>query len=362
MEYSKYEISASGSGIWNDDSFHFFQKAWQGDVTIKVRITDLKHTDEWTKGGLMVRESLHATSPHAMCSFVQHKGPYAQMWSPYHVYNTFDRYNLPDPIWLMLKKHGPRVTCWYSYDGSNWSRRGEILPLPLSQENFHVGIALTSKNEALAQMSFEKLTYSLQADRYGFHNPIEGTPLVTVDVGHPLSKGTNVHLGRSDYHIVSSGSGIEVGGVDGDQFTAMARHWMNDVHIKARVDSVSGGKGGLMINDNFKDDAANAFCYTTPDGVPGFSVRHQAEEATVLVGEAEDPILPDTPVWLKLIKRGSMVSCWFSNETVSYDWKQVGDTLEVPMHGDTYYAGSAIGGATEDESEVGMYFWKMHIW
>jgi hypothetical protein len=62
-----YTIKAGGTDIWNTaDQFHYVYQAVTGDVEIVARVTGIGNADAWSKGGVMIRESLAADSRNAM--------------------------------------------------------------------------------------------------------------------------------------------------------------------------------------------------------------------------------------------------------------------------------------------------------
>ena len=60
---NSYTIACEGSDIWNNfDGFNFAYETKTGDFDVVVRVKDVKHTSNWSKAGLMVRETLDADS------------------------------------------------------------------------------------------------------------------------------------------------------------------------------------------------------------------------------------------------------------------------------------------------------------
>jgi hypothetical protein len=60
---NSYTIACEGSDIWNTyDGFNFAYEQKTGDFDVCVRVKDVKHTSNWSKAGLMVRETLDADS------------------------------------------------------------------------------------------------------------------------------------------------------------------------------------------------------------------------------------------------------------------------------------------------------------
>ena len=60
-------VSGSGSDIWyTSDQFNYAYRSLTGDGEIIARVTSQPNTDGWAKAGPMIRQSLSASSPHAM--------------------------------------------------------------------------------------------------------------------------------------------------------------------------------------------------------------------------------------------------------------------------------------------------------
>jgi len=60
---SAYTVQCEGSDIWNgSDGFNFLYELKDGNFDVVVRQIDTTHTSNWSKGGLMVRESLDPAS------------------------------------------------------------------------------------------------------------------------------------------------------------------------------------------------------------------------------------------------------------------------------------------------------------
>jgi hypothetical protein len=54
-----YTVVAEGSDIWgNADGFNFCYELKTGDFDVAVRVKDVTHTSNWSKAGLMVRDSV----------------------------------------------------------------------------------------------------------------------------------------------------------------------------------------------------------------------------------------------------------------------------------------------------------------
>src|SRR5258706_9202861 len=143
---SAYDLTAAGADIYaKSDQFQFAFGVQTGDFDLRVRIASLTATNEWSKAGLMARESMAAGSrevsvfatPAAGYEFqyraatgalVQKLDSVAQVGYP----NT----------WVRLRRVGNQFTSYTSADGVTWGYLGATtLALP---GTVFLGMAATS--------------------------------------------------------------------------------------------------------------------------------------------------------------------------------------------------------------------------
>ena len=54
-----FTVTASGTDVWNaTDEFRYVYRLMVGDGTITARVADVQFVNNWTKAGVMIRESL----------------------------------------------------------------------------------------------------------------------------------------------------------------------------------------------------------------------------------------------------------------------------------------------------------------
>jgi len=154
----KSYISAAGRDIWSyDDEFYFIPQSGTTDLKLKVHILSLEGKHEWTKVGLMMRETLDANSKHADCFQTLNRGVVFQYrestWSSGRQFNNPER----GGVWLQLEKQGNTYTCSWSTDGENWSEgHSRIVEMG---DDFQYGMAMTSHDEyRLADAFYEDFT------------------------------------------------------------------------------------------------------------------------------------------------------------------------------------------------------------
>ena len=62
-----FTVRASGADIWSTaDEFRFVSRTLTGDGEITAQVASVTNTNEWTKAGVMLRESLAANSRFAL--------------------------------------------------------------------------------------------------------------------------------------------------------------------------------------------------------------------------------------------------------------------------------------------------------
>jgi hypothetical protein len=167
-----YTIACEGSDIYNNaDGFNFAYEMKTNDFDVVVRQRDNKHTSNWAKGGLMVRETLDANSrdwniindPVASdginapdnsgfganaveCNARNSTGGGSGGWnfqsSPVPAYPN---------AWVRLKRTGNLLSAYYSTNGTSWTLQATNDPtfvgsLTALSNVVYVGICTTAHN------------------------------------------------------------------------------------------------------------------------------------------------------------------------------------------------------------------------
>jgi len=145
-----FTITACGADIYNTaDAFHYVYQPLNGDGQIVARVASVQNVSNWSKAGVMIRQTLDADSSQAMMMVTPGKGidlqfrtaTGGQSSSVSGPANTA-------PFWIALTRTGSTITGYYSTDGINWSVLvSETISMPSS---VYVGLALTSHNPAAA--------------------------------------------------------------------------------------------------------------------------------------------------------------------------------------------------------------------
>jgi len=157
-----YTVTASGADIWDaSDQFHFAYKEISGAASIQAQVLSVGHTDDWSKAGVMIRDTLDPNSAHATVAITPANGvwfglrPAAGEGSA-----SIKESNITAPQWVKLERSlGGLVRAYYSADGQSWTALGSPIPVMMSSPVF-VGLALTSHNpDATCEAKFANVSF-----------------------------------------------------------------------------------------------------------------------------------------------------------------------------------------------------------
>jgi regulation of enolase protein 1 (concanavalin A-like superfamily) len=139
-----FTVAGAGADIWgNTDAFRYVSQPTSGDVQIVARVTAIQNTNQWAKAGVMLRQSLTATSPHIILD-VTPGGTVEFMTraSDGAATNLITYGSQAAPAWLRLVRSGSTVTASVSADGTTWTTLGSTTTTIPTSAN--VGLIVTS--------------------------------------------------------------------------------------------------------------------------------------------------------------------------------------------------------------------------
>ncbi|MDF2454713.1 MAG: hypothetical protein K0R51_706 [Cytophagaceae bacterium] len=119
-----FGIVSYGNDIWGgSDQFHFIYRTLSGDGEIIARVAGMNSPSDWSKAGVMIRETLNAGSKHAM--FVKTPGNGIANQYRTSTNGGSDNYNprieQDNLNWLKLSRSGNTITASYSTNGTSWT-------------------------------------------------------------------------------------------------------------------------------------------------------------------------------------------------------------------------------------------------
>ncbi|NLZ05315.1 MAG: hypothetical protein GXY19_09095 [Phycisphaerae bacterium] len=151
-------MSGIGTDIWStSDQFRFAYKTLSGDGSITVRVDSVVLSNEWAKAGVMIRETLEASSKHAYVAVtptVSHGVSYQRRPVAGGDSANTDVADIPLPRWVKLTRADNTFTAQQSADGVAWVDIA-VSPAVTVQmtDTVYIGLAVTSHDAAISTVA-----------------------------------------------------------------------------------------------------------------------------------------------------------------------------------------------------------------
>ncbi len=321
-----WTVSGSGANIWDSaDAFQFTHRSITGDFDYSVRLTALDAPNEWSKAGVMVRESLAANARNAFVMFSKGTGPALQYRADTGGSTTRVNGSGQLPTWLRLVRQGTRFTAYSSTDSATWTSVGSAT-LSIGSTAY-VGFAVTSRDVgALATASFANVALTAGVQSPGTGTGTGTTTWTGADVGAPALAGSSSNASGT---FTVAGAGTDVWGA-ADQFHYYYQTVQGDAEIIARVGGFqsawSGSKGGVMIRQSLSAGSPHSLMLASP----GYGYAFQRRIAASGTTSHNDGPRGTPPGWVRLVREGDLFSAYHSADGSS--WTLVG-TDRIMMSG-----------------------------
>lgn len=192
------KLVGSGADIWGThDEFYFMYTQVLGDFSITAKLESLDYPNTWSKAGLMVRDTLDASSTNVMIHTSGENGAVlqARLVPGGTTTNSAgkDHNVTPTGSWMRLTRVGSLVVGELSYDGATWRELGSY-ETALGEE-VYIGLAVTAHESGeRAVATFSRL--EVNSEHVGSSPPVPERPIVptpdkpTVDSGQQWVCGT----------------------------------------------------------------------------------------------------------------------------------------------------------------------------
>jgi len=327
-----WSINGSGYDIWGgSDSFHFYNFERSSGVTVTAFIESWVTSNDWAKGGIMIRESLAANSSHAMVVSTGASGV-SHQWraSTGGISRDYTTYPGTKKVWLRMVKEGSKITSYMKLDYERDFSKFYELDIPFARSSFFVGIAVTSH----VQGSLARLVVR----NFEIQNQIwVPVPQQSLDIGKPNPAGSSIETAPGNWTV--TGAGADIWGSQ-DSFHFVQFNRTEDVTItafvKSWVTSDDWAKGGIMIRDTLDANSAHAMAISTGNS----RVAMQYRSNTGASSGGMDKSFGTKRVWLRLVKEGSKITGYYKNESDLVYQKLW--TYNIAFTRDWFYVGIAV--------------------
>lgn len=142
-------LMGAGADIWNNaDEFRYAYKTLDGDGSMIARVVDKgTGSNEWAKGGVMIRQSIAAGSTHAYMPLIATAGNGASFQRRLVADNGSSNFDsptaIPAPYWVKIDRVGDSFTASISADANEWTPLGDPITIDMN-EPVCIGLAVTS--------------------------------------------------------------------------------------------------------------------------------------------------------------------------------------------------------------------------
>ena len=333
-----YTIVGAGSDIWGSaDQFHFAYTQLTGDGSIIARVSSLQAVADWTKSGVMMRDSLAAGAQQASMFVSANKGLAFQRRIATNGSSTSTTGPAAKaPYWVKLVRAGQTISAYYSATGSGWTLLGsDTFSMGTT---IYVGLPISSHvNGSLAQATVDNVTVSAGGSSTSTPPPPPvPSPWTSGDIGSVTPAGTATFDSTSGTFSVQ-GSGADIWG-SADAFQFVSQTLSGDGEIVAHVKTVqnvdSWTKAGVMMRDTMAAGSAQASMFVS--AAKGLAFQRRVTTG----GTSTNTYGPvaGAPYWVKLVRLGSSFTAYVSTDGST--WTQVGaDSITM---GSTINVGLAV--------------------
>ncbi len=312
-----YTVRGAGADVWGtSDDFRYVYRQLSGDGTIVARVASVENVYRWTKAGVMIRQTLSASSAHASMFVTPGAGLAFQRRKTAGATSLSSAVSGLPPRWVRLVRAGEVITASISSDGASWTDVGQDT-IALSGAVW-VGLAVTShETTRLATATFDHLALSTETS--GTLPSGWGTQ----DVGSVGLAGSATESGGT-YTI--AGAGVDIWGTT-DGFRYVYRQLAGDGTIVARVASVENvyrwTKAGVMVRQTLSASSAHASMFVTPGAGLAFQRRQTTGAISLNTAVGGLP-----PRWVRLVRVGQVITASISSDGLT--WTNVGqDTIAL---------------------------------
>ena len=261
----KVILGAAGTDIWGTaDEFRFAYKNLSGDGSLIAYVESVSRANEWTKGGVMIRETLEAGSKFAAVYSTPDYGCRYQARLTMGVdavsdssIATDEQIALRAPHWVKIERVGSSFNGYYSTDGENWTAMAWNPQTIVMGANAYIGLVLTSHAAGvLASAEFSGITTTgnvsgqWTVETIGPAQPdgntaaplyvrVEDATGKAATVTHPAGNGAVFLAGWNEWRIPLS----EFAGVNPSRVDTMV------IGVGNRTSPTAGGTGIVYIDD-----------------------------------------------------------------------------------------------------------------
>ena len=195
-----YTVIGRGADIWTaSDQFQYAHTTLTGDGSMVVKVESLVSTNNWTKAGIMIRESL---DPGSAFAAVYATGANGVTFQAREMTNqdatgdtsvaTDEQKALAAPVWLKIERTFPMISAYYSTDGVAWTPMSwNPQVIPMTPMPIYIGLVVTSHS---GDSTYAEAVFSNLSSTGG----VAAGPLTSTEVGLESNAAEPMYLVLAD--------------------------------------------------------------------------------------------------------------------------------------------------------------------
>ena len=159
-----YTLVGRGMGAWNQsDEIQYAHTTLAGDGSMIVKVESLDAPHDFTRVGVMIRESLDPGSAHASVYVSSANGVLFQSRATTGQATVDDSSPIAEavaaPVWLKIERSFPMISAYYSTDGETWLP-ATLTPqvIPMTPLPIHIGLVVAANSPDSATAVFSNVS------------------------------------------------------------------------------------------------------------------------------------------------------------------------------------------------------------
>ncbi|MEN6575473.1 MAG: discoidin domain-containing protein [Phycisphaerales bacterium] len=256
----KMNVTGAGADIWNNsDEFTYAYKTLTGDGSLIARVVSIgPGSNTWSKGGVMIRDSLNGGSTHASMVLTANTDGAAGNGASFQYRPATDGASsnvdstsvIAAPYWVKIERIGDTLTGYTSADGKTWAQKGTTaiaMKAPV-----YIGLCVTSHaagEDRTFQSDSIATTGSVSAAWQGVvidkpqYNDAANLSLTIVDSAGKSATVTNATLAMASTWTLWSVPMSDFAGVNFAKVKKIV------ITIGDKTATTAGGSGIVFIDD-----------------------------------------------------------------------------------------------------------------
>ena len=288
-----FTVKGSGQDIWGtSDQFQFAYQQMTGNAEVVARVASLQAADVWTKGGVMIRETLTGPAAHVSMFATGSNGwTFQRRLSAGGTSYTSAGSTGAAPGWVRVVREGSLFSAYQSQDGSQWTLVGsDTASMPAT---VYVGLAVTSHNpSATATATFSNVAVSTPTSANKPPTVSISAPAGGASYAAPASMAVTASAGDTDGSIAKVdfyASGQLVGSDTSSPFSVP---WNNVATGTYNLTAVATDNGGATTTSQPVTVTVGAGSNKPPTvsiSAPAAGTKYTAPASISIAATAADP-------------------------------------------------------------------------